>query len=361
MQSLPQLPEGLTAEFLTDLLRDQGLLPSDSSVARLEHQQIADGTGMMAELARLTVRYTGDPGAAPPTFIAKYSSRNETNRGIALQYNLPERETRFMSAVAPRSSVRTPRVYYCGLDGDRFLILMEDLSGYQVGSQVDGATLEQSELAIDELAKLHAQFWNRLSDLDWLPGISNSYHASNMKTLAHVGFDGVIAKFGEFVPTHLGNYRDQFLASIDVLQQRMDTEPVTLCHGDFRMENLLFGHEPGHHPIVVLDWQGPVRGRGMHDVALFLGQSTRTEVRRAHERALLDRYVAGLEAGGVKGLDRDAVWEEYRQALLYNWLYVSVVAGTLDTSNEKSYAWMAQMVARQVAATVDLDVFALLP
>ncbi|HEX7034405.1 MAG TPA: phosphotransferase [Pseudomonadales bacterium] len=360
MQRLPHLPDGLTADFLTDLLHGEGILPASSCVARVECEQIADGTGMMAELARLTLRYEGDPGAAPPTFIAKYSSRNETNRAIALQYNLPERETRFMSAVAPRSSVRTPRVYYCGLDDDRFLILMEDLSAYRVGSQVEGATLEQSELAIDELAKLHAQFWNRAAELDWLPGISNSYHADNMKTLAGVGFDGLIAKFGAFVPTPLSGYRDTFLAAIDVLQQRMDTAPVTLCHGDFRMENLLFGCRPGHHPIVVLDWQGPIRGRGMNDVALFLGQSTRTEVRREHERALLGRYVDGLEAGGVKGLDRDAVWDDYRQALLYNWLYVSVVAGTLDTSHEKSYAWMAQMVARQAAVSEDLDVFALL-
>ena len=360
MQRLPHLPEGLTAGFVTELLHGQGILPAGSAVAAVQREQIADGTGMMAELARLTLRSRGDPGAAPPTFIAKYSSQNETNRGIALQYNLPERETRFMSVVAPRSSVRTPRVYYSGLDGDRFLILMEDLHDYQVGSQVEGATLAQSELAIDELAKLHAQFWDRTAELDWLPGIADSYHATNMQTLAGVGFVGLIEKFGDFVPPHLPRYRDAFLAALVTLQDRMHTAPVTLCHGDFRMENLLFGCRPGHHPVVVLDWQGPVRGRGMNDVALFLGQSTRTEVRREHERRLLDRYLAGLEAGGVTGLDHDAVWDDYRQALLYNWVYVSVVAGTLDTSNEKSYAWMSQMVARQAAASDDLDVFALL-
>ena len=35
------------------------------------------------------------------------------------------------------------------------------------------------------------------------------------------------------------------------------------------------------------------------DVALLLGQSTRTEVRRDAERELIERYAAGLAASGV--------------------------------------------------------------
>jgi aminoglycoside/choline kinase family phosphotransferase len=361
MKTLPHLPGGFTPEFLTELLRDHGALPAQSRVASIERAQIAEGTGMMAELARLTVTYEPVSGSAPRTFIAKFASQNETNRQIALQYNLHERETRFFSELGPKTNVRTPHVYYSGLDEDRFLILMEDLSDYEVGSQVTGATLEQSELALDELARLHSHFWNRVAGLDWVPRIANSYHATNMKTLADVGFDGLVARFGDFLPDHVPGFRGPFLSAIVELQARMDTAPVTLCHGDFRMENLLFGCRPEHDPIVVLDWQGPLRGRGMNDVALFLGQSTRTEVRRQHERDLLDRYVAGLKPGGVEGLNRDAVWRDYRESILYNWVYVSVVAGTLDASNEKSYAWMAQMVARQAAAADDLEVFELLP
>ena len=46
-------------------------------------------------------------------------------------------------------------------------------------------------------------------------------------------------------------------------------------------------------------------------------------------------------------------WEDYLQAMLYNWCYVAVVSGTLDASNARAFAWMSQMVARQVAATDD--------
>ena len=100
--------------------------------------------------------------------------------------------------------------------------------------------------------------------------------------------------------------------------------------------------------------------RGMNDVALFLGQSSRTAVRREHERALLRRYLDGLAGHGINvGLDE--AFEDYRRSVMYNWVYVVVVAGTLDTSNETAYNWMREMVRRQSAASADLGVFDLMP
>ena len=98
----------------------------------------------------------------------------------------------------------------------------------------------------------------------------------------------------------------------------------------------------------------------MNDLALFLGQSTQTSVRQAHERVLIARYVKGLQDLGVDGLDVETAFQSYRLSVLYNWVYVTVVAGTLDVSNPKAYAWMAQMVARQSAASDDLLAYELL-
>ncbi len=359
--TLPDLPSGFTPAFLTQILHNKGELPISSKISHITRSQLGEGTGMMAELSRLVLTYEGDPGNAPRSLVAKFASPNETNREIALAYKLYERETRFAKEIAPHISVRTARTFHVSLDKDRFLILMEDLTDYAVGSQVEGADLNQTLLAISELAKLHAAFWNQTSELDWIPHIADSYHATNMHDLAIIGYDGVIEKFAAFIPKHLQLQRDVFLAAMPELQQHMNTSPITLCHGDFRMENLLYGQAPGQDPVVVIDWQGPIIGRGMNDVALFLGQSTKTETRRNHERELIQHYLDGLAAGGVENLTFDDMWLKYREAVLYNWIYVAVVAGTLDTSNEKAYAWMAQMVARQSAATDDLDVFELVP
>ena len=234
------------------------------------------------------------------------------------------------------------------------------MTDYQMGSQVLGADLVQSQIAVDELSKLHAAFWNRVSHLDWVPHIANSYHANNMHQLGILGFDGTIEKFPDYVPAHIRAIKEDFLAAVPDLQAYMDSAPLTLAHGDFRMENLLYGCEPGHDPVSVIDWQGPLCVRGMNDVVLFLGQSTTSEVRRAHERELLARYVEGLRVQGVEDVSLEAAWDEYRHTILYNWLYAVVVAGTLDSSNEKAFARMAQMLDRQVAAMEDLEVVPLL-
>ena len=75
---------------------------------------------------------------------------------------------------------------------------------------------------------------------------------------------------------------------------------------------------------------------------------------------MVSSYLEGLKAEGVNLGDEDAAWLAYRRAILYNWVYAAVVAGTLDASNERAFAWMQQMVNRQLAASFDLDIFDLL-
>ena len=354
---IPDLPKGFTPSFLTKHLRQNGYLPLDGTVHTVSPTTIGDGTGMMAEIAKLDLRYRGNQGNAPTSLIAKFASQNPTNREIATAYNLYERETRFLSELDPLTDVQTPVTYLSALDGDRFLILMEDLTDYDVGSQVVGATLSESELAIDQLVKLHAPFWGKVDSIDWVPHIANSYHADNMQSLASVGAGGLIEKFGDYLTPLYLEHQASFLERLPELQAGMDEAPITLCHGDYRMENLLYGNQPHQNDATVIDWQGPLRARGMNDVALFLGQSTQTDVRRSHEQALIDRYASGLKDAGIDAGDSMELWNEYLYSLLYNWVYVTVVAGTLDTSNATAFAWMAQMVARQSAVTEDLALF----
>ena len=357
--TLPFMPDGITADWLTSKLKAAGWL-LEGAVVAISREQVGDGTGMMSNLSRLFVTYEGDSKHLPDTFVVKYPSDNATNREIAMSFHLYEREVRSFAELDTLTTAYAPRTYLSELSGDNFIILMEDLSAYQVGDQAAGADLRQTERAIDELAKLHATFWGNQDDIKWVPGIADSYHADNMATLIGVGWPVMCDLFEAFVPAEIARRGEEMIAAIRSLQASMMRAPVTLLHGDFRMENLLFGTRPDHHPIAIIDWQGPIVGRGMVDVALFLGQSTRTEVRREHERLLIERYVEGLRSAGVRDYAADRAWPEYQAAILYNWVYTGVVAGTLDVHNEKAFTWMSQMVARQAAATLDLDVFRLL-
>ncbi len=358
---LPPMPSGLTPKWLTEALRATGLLPPNVAIDALEVRQVGEGVGMMSELSRLAPAYSGPAAGAPASFIAKYPSRNPTNRQIAMDFNLYEREVRYFAELDQLTAAACPATYLTELDGDNFIILMEDLAAYRVGDQIVGATLEETELAIDELAKLHAAFWQQVDGIAWIPHVCGSQHARNMQAGTASGWERMAAAFGDSLSASVLAARARIQRSVAPLQAFLDRPPITLVHGDFRMENLLYGTAPEHHPMAIIDWQGPLLGRGMQDVTLLLGQSTQTEVRRRHERILLERYVDGLARLGVRGYRLEEAWRDYRHAHLHNWAYATVVAGTLDVGNERAFAWMSQMIARQVAVTEDLGLLDLLP
>lgn len=360
-QTLPEMPAGLTPTWLTTELQRTGFLPTTVTITSAIQEQVGEGVGMMSELARLRLSYSGDAAGLPTTLMAKFPSRNPTNRQVAMSYNLYERETRYFAELDPLTSARSPTAHISQLQGENFIILMQDLIDYRVGDQVVGATLAETEAMIDELAKLHATFWNNVSDLDWVPHIANSYHAENMDALLRIGWSNMVSVFADYIDPAIAARGEEIIAALPEMQRRMDDAPITLLHGDFRMENVLFGVASEHEPVMIIDWQGPLLGKAMVDVALIMGQSTQIEVRRSNERALIERYADRLAAAGVPDYNGARAWQDYQLALLYNWVYVGVVAGTLDTTNEHGFAWMAQMVARQSAASLDLDLFSLMP
>ena len=355
------MPAGLSPAWLTEVLRQAGVLAQDVAIEALEVRQVGEGVGMMSELSRLVPTYIGPAEDAPASFIAKYPSQNPTNRQIAMSFNLYEREVRYFAELDRLTTAVCPATYLTELDGDNFIILMEDLADYRVGDQIVGATLEETEIAVDELAKLHAAFWEKVDGIAWIPHVCDSQHARNMQAGTVSGWEQMVSVFGEFLSASVLAARADIQRSVAPLQAFLDRPPITLAHGDFRMENLLYGTAAEHHRMAIIDWQGPLLGRGIQDVTLLLGQSTQTEVRRRCERALLERYVDGLARLGVRGYSLDEAWQDYRHGQLYNWAYTTVVAGTLDAGNERAFAWMSQMIARQVAVTEDLGLLDLLP
>lgn len=358
-QPLPQMPQGLTPEWLSGILAEAGALPDGVRVVEARRSKLGEGTGMMSELRRLHLRYDQAAPQAPASLIAKYPSQNPTNRAVAMRYKVYEREVRYFKEVDPLTTAKAPATYCAQIEDGNFILLMEDLGDYRVGDQTIGATLADSQAAVDALARLHAPLWRNVDRLDWVPHVANSYHAANMQALAEGGWDNMASIFADFLPAPMAAMKADFLNALPNLQQRMDRPPITFVHGDFRMANLLYATAPQHHPLVILDWQGPLLARGLFDVALFLGHSTQTAVRRQHERALLRRYLQGLDALGVAYPFAEA-WEHYRVALLHAWSYVAVVSGALDASDARAFAWMSRMIARQVAATEDLELRSLL-
>ena len=289
----------VTKEWLTAVLHDHGTLPANVAADEITLQPMGEGVGMMSAMSRIDIRYSSNDHNAPVSLVIKLPAENDTNRAVAEQFNLYMKETRYYQELAPLTEARSPKVYFSDIDDDQnFVLLMEDASEYRMGNQVTGASLHETEICIDELATLHASFWGKIEGVDWLPHISNSDNATNMIKGAEVGWPQMMEYFGEFVPDEINNKRDEYLNSIASQQAQLNQDPITFIHGDFRMDNMLFGRMHDHHPLLIVDFQGPLKAKGMEDFAYLLSHSCQTRVRQNHERQLLRRYVDGLQAGG---------------------------------------------------------------
>jgi len=355
---LPRRAEDVTAEWLSTALQSQG---RDVVVESVQHRSLGEGVGMMSGLEMLELTYARGDG--PRSMVLKFPATNDANRAVALAFDIYRREVLFYRDVAALTPAATPEVYFAEIEGkENFILLLEDMSHYRLGDQIEGCGGADAELCMVELGELHASFWNDVDRpaLEFMPYLYPSHHADALQQGAGIGWDPMLAVFGAVVPDHVRAIKDRYLAAVPRMQQWMTSPPLTVAHGDFRMDNLFFGTAPGDAPVAALDWQGVLREKAVADLAYFLSGSLPVEERRAHERDLIAKWHETLVHGGVSDYSGEQAWEDYRRAILYVWTIVVVIAGTLDPSNERGREWMTHMVDRAVTAIDDLDLFALL-
>jgi len=129
--------------------------------------------------------------------------------------------------------------------------------------------------------------------------------------------------------------------------------PLTVVHGDFRLDNLLF--DPVGGRTAVVDFQTAVLGLGSTDLAYLVGGSLPTKVRRQYDRELVDRWVHGVEAFGATPTDP---WGQYRRQTWAGFV-MAVVASVLVHRSERGDEMFVAMANRHAAHADDMDALAL--
>ena len=359
----PLRPDEITTDWLEAALKSSNTMPASAGITSVARRPIGVGVGMLGLIEVITPTYSGDAGNAPKSVVVKYPTEVEGNLAVATTFNVYEREVRFCQLLGPKAGLRLPKLYFAHTtSASSFIMVMEDLSGYALGDQVEGCSVKQAEMSIIEMAKLHAAFWEKVDsdDFKFVPYHFPTVHSDAMLQGAIAGWDAMVAVFGDVISPELKSNKDKFLTTVPKMQEWIVSHPHTLVHGDWRMDNLMFGVEPDHAPMAVLDWQGTLRSKGVQDLAYLLSHNMDVTERRDNERALVAMWHSELLKNGVKNYTAEQAWDEYRRAVLYLWVYATVIAGTLDPSNERGKAFMTAMVTRSSTAIGDLDGIALL-
>ena len=379
----------LTVEWLTESLRSGGTIGPGTSVSSFESTVLGEGEGFIGDLARVTLSYDGAENGAPASLIAKFPTELAANRQMGEMFGLYEHEIRFYNELADEVPVRKPAHYFSAMDpapkaagviqailnllptavvlkllgplgraggSRRFVVLIEDLAPARVGDQVAGLTVDEADLALRHLAKMHAHFWNdpRLEELDWIVPLNNDSRIQ--QGLYKQSRPAFIEEFKEMLPDRAIELADWLVVHGVELLDRLTGRPYTLLHGDFRPDNLFFGDGKTDFPLAMIDWQSPTRGSGPYDVAYFIGWSINAEDHGAID-GLIESYHSTLVENGVTDYSLERCKRDYvlgQLMVLHRGIFL---VGQLDLSHERGQRLVQATLKRSLGnlPMVDLD------
>ncbi len=286
------------------------------------------------------------------SLIVKCQHRDSKIRAAFRPGRIYEREVRFYKELAHEAEIGTPKLYYGEVDkeSNKYILLLEDLAPARVGDNVAGCSLDEAELAMRQLAGLHASFWesSRLRELSWMPSSSDisAYHLDIH--LQHL--PAFREKYASRASSYLLDVAEKLGNHLVPIWNQYAQPPLTVVHGDFRLDNLFFGSEEGGKEFAAVDWQMVFRGRGACDVAFFLGSSLDPDTHGAHaESELLNTYHTALLEKGVQGYDFNQFADDY-QLSIFHLLTVAVRSfAFLDFSSERQDALVSVILERLTA------------
>jgi hypothetical protein len=345
-------PAGVAAGWMTEVLGRAGVL-GDAVVTGIERRRV--GTGLVGQNVAFSLSYDRPARAAPVSVVGKFPSPERQSRETAIAFRTYEREVRFYQEIAGTVDIRTPACYFADIDLDTgaFTLLLEDLRPAAQGDQVAGCSLDQAVLAMEELAALHGARWAdpTLAETQWLSQLDDRPMAELIRNMYQSVWPGFVAQYGGKLDADALELGEALGRSLEGWWTAWEP-PFCITHGDYRIDNMLFGTEEGGYPLATVDWQTIGHGPGILDATYFLGNSLTVRDRRAHETDLLKGYHDALLKRGVTGYGWKSCREGYRRATLSG-IIMMVIASQVVATDDRGVAMFAAAAGRHFAHALD--------
>ena len=329
--------------------------------ARVEDLRVEIDSRGTTDRARihLTWNDAGRDAGLPASAFAKGTPTQLASRVIVSGFGCHTYETRFFEQVQPSVAdlTITPYVARSGAGG-RYVLAFEDLARREGGVTFydadDEAPKEHVEGVVELLASLHGRFWRSprfQGDLAWLQTYAHRPGGSFMRRFFTWSEKRFMAQ-DRVVPDPVRRLTKTYVQNQPALTRVWEALPQTLCHGDCHLGNT-YGNPDGTAGIY--DWQVIHRMNGLRDFAYFLMHSVPTELRRAEEKSLLERYLQVLADSGA-GSDVPSfaeAWDTYRLLTVDGWIAIvfTLAAGGMQPDDR-----MEVTAVRAIQTLVDLDV-----
>jgi hypothetical protein len=153
---------------------------------------------------------------------------------------------------------------------------------------------------------------------------------------------------------------ERLVAAFDgyVAQEAGSDRVQGLVHGDYRLDNMLFGTSGADRPLTVVDWQTVSWGPALTDLAYFLGCALPTRDRRERYVELLRAYHEAL--GPEAPISLAEVTEGVRRQSFFG-VMMAIVSSMLVERTDRGDRMFMTMLQRNCDHVLDTDALATLP
>ena len=320
------------------------------NIHSFQYERIGADRGMLGEIYRVTIQ----SGTESQELVAKFSAPRKEALDNAKRGGTHERELRCYDELLNSTPISIPEIFACWFDKDtsEYLILQEFIEFDQSVDQIEGITIAQSKLVIEEAASMHAHWWEHsdLAQSKWLPRLNDDRRRTNLTTVTRLGWHTLTGILDEGDVKYPKISGESLSEEIDDMLCDLSTSASTLIHSDLRADNLLFNTSGDE--VMIVDWQGCSFGPSSFDITYHMIQSLSINDRRQYEAELLNHYVSSLDSLGHQ-ITSDEVHKLYRDSILYSLSIACAVPLINDIKIPRVKELAFSMASRTLAALED--------
>jgi hypothetical protein len=348
--AVPRTPDEVDAAWLTRVLGPD--VGPAARVIDVEVTTVGAGIGLLGQLRRYALTWAG--GNGPASVVAKFPAAGAKSRALAAALGMYPVEVGFYRDLGGATDLSVG-CHHAAVDESTqdFIIVLADMSEATTVDQLTGCTPGRAADVVVALADHHARYWAEagLERAPWLARFADSVVPGRIAEAVHAYWPEIRVHFADELTPAAVSLGDGLAAALPRVAEDLSRPPVTLAHGDLRLDNLFFDTACG---VRACDWQLTAQSRGVRDLAYFLTQSLTPDDRTSAEADLVALYLDRLASRAVARYDGETAWQDYRSGTILGFAYAIVAIGGLDLDDARSAALPRTMLRRSVLAMSDL-------
>lgn len=288
---------------------EKALGSKTGSLRSFKTEPIGTESGISGQLYRIWIDWDTPKTTIPRSVVVKLTSDQPERLAQPPHRAAFEREIRFYRDMAADCGVRTPVIYWSGIDATSgaAALVMEDL-GHGTIYETGTAPIERIEAIVRAITPLHARWWNnpQLPTMGWL-------YPTDPPEL--------ITRIREAVPRVRPWYEKHAPALIPLMEHMPDAMErglmlprgsYTLIHGDLGLKNAAFIDDE----VVLFDWQlFRYHTPGMELTELIKDSFGPVEPKELTAK-VITVYHEALQAAGVTDFSLDELTDSFGQAVM---------------------------------------------